>query len=108
MTYAGCFICCWPCWSYCSPPSWISSTKSSSFPLTNTVDLSTIVKFAIRLGSIYFASSADIFKTFLEYRSDIKELIDKNNLEPLYKTGIFAMKGGLKSDKFFDVLYHED
>ena len=38
----------------------------------------------------------------------LKELIDKNNLEALYKTGIFAMKGGLKSDKFFDVLYHED
>ena len=42
----------------------ISSTKSSSFPLKNTVDPSTIVKFAIRLGSIYFASLADIFTTF--------------------------------------------
>ena len=38
----------------------------------------------------------------------LKGLIDKNSLEALYKIGIFTIKGGLKSDKFFDVLVQED
>ena len=51
-----------------------------------------------------FEFKNDKVKTF----ALLKKLIDKNSLEALYKIGIFTIKGGLKSDKFFDVLVQED
>ena len=49
-----------------------------------------VISFEYRSGNIYRIMAFQL----------LKELIDKNNLEALYKTGIFAMKGGLNQINF--------